>query len=232
MAIVIAIVIAIIFLFILLVRTKEYYADTSQVEFDTEEEEYLPPAAFLDLETTGLYPDQGERVVEIAAIRDDYKGNKLRCFHTLINPEGKKVSKKALELHGHSNEMLADQYTFEEIAEDLADFLQGCELIAHNAPFDVEFLNAEFARVGMPRVSKICLKVTDTLKMARKMYPGQRNTLDAVATRAGLDVKKIRPSHSAKTDVKILYEVYLFLMGQKLGMKYKKGVMLRELSKW
>lgn len=233
MAVAIAILAVLYLLVVLHFRAKDNESATIRVEVVDRDDDYIPPSiAFIDLETTGLSPGEGERVVEIAVIRNEYFEDKLQCFHALINPEGKKVSKKAIEIHGYTNDMLADKCTFAEVAEELTDLLQDCELVAHNAPFDVGFLDAEFSRVGMPPVSEICWSVTDTLRMARKMYPRQRNTLDAVATRAGIDVKKVRPSHNAKTDVKILYEVYLFLLGQQHGMDYKKEGMLREVSKW
>lgn len=167
----------------------------------------MAPRVFLDLETTGL--DSGaDRVIEIGAVpqRDGSEP-----YHRLVSPGDAEIARGAFEAHGYTKEMLAGKPSFAEIAAEVAEFLRGCELVAHNAPFDVEFLDAEFARLGMPPVSETVAEVTDTLEMAKSMFPGARNSLDSLAGKAGIDVRERRPRHSALVDAEILAEVYAYL---------------------
>lgn len=170
---------------------------------------------FLDLETTGLSPIEEHRVIEIGAVvhsgdlaPDEEQGK----FHRLLNPQ-REVEADAEAIHGYNYRMLMDKERFEDVAGELASFLEGCELIAHNASFDVPFLDMEFAKVGMPKVEEMVDKVTDTLEMASKMFPGSRVSLDALAKRARIDLVARRPRHGALIDAEILADVYAFLTG-------------------
>lgn len=161
----------------------------------------------LDTETTGVSPDNGHRIVELAAI--EINGNKItdRRFHRYFNPE-RKVTVEAEKVHGLSLERLQNEAKFAEEAPALIEFISGAELIIHNAPFDVGFLNSEFERAGLPHVESICKKVTDTLLMAENQDPGSNNDLDALCERYGVDSSE-RTSHGALLDAELLAEVYL-----------------------
>ena len=176
---------------------------------------------FLDVETTGLSPGDGHRIIEIAAIAyagHAAGGGERGKFHRLLDPE-RDVPSEAVEIHGISYSKLDGKEKFADISQELAAYLKDCELIAHNAPFDVAFLDMEFRRVGMPPVSKVVAKVTDTLEIAARLYPGGRNSLDAIATRAGIDVKARRPKHNALIDAEILAEVYMYLTGGQTALE-------------
>ena len=166
---------------------------------------------FLDIETTGLNVEQGHRVIELAAIEyDEYRQPTNNGFYKLINPE-RSIETEAIEIHGIRNSDLNEKPKFAEIAEDFASFVQGKHLYAHNAPFDLGFLDAEMKRLKKPTVTQLAKEVTDTLIQAREKFPGQRNSLDALATRLGMEVTERRKVHSAMEDAKILAEAY-FLM--------------------
>lgn len=162
---------------------------------------------FLDTETTGLYPDQGHRVIEIAAVEMINRRPTQQHFHVYLNPE-REIDPAAQEVHGITLEFLQDKPLFETIAPELVAFVQDAELIIHNAPFDVEFLNAEFGRIGLKPIETICDKITDTLKMAKDARPGQRNNLDALCKHFGIDNSK-RTLHGALLDAELLAEVYM-----------------------
>lgn len=162
---------------------------------------------FLDTETTGLYPDQGHRVIEIAAVEMINRRPTQQHFHVYLNPE-REIDPAAQEVHGITLEFLQDKPLFETIAPELVAFVQDAELIIHNAPFDVGFLNAEFGRIGLKPIETICDKITDTLKMAKDARPGQRNNLDALCKHFGIDNSK-RILHGALLDAELLAEVYM-----------------------
>ena len=162
---------------------------------------------FLDTETTGLYPDQGHRVIEIAAVEMINRRPTQQHFHVYLNPE-REIDPAAQEVHGITLEFLQDKPLFETIAPELVAFVQDAELIIHNAPFDVGFLNAEFGRIGLKPIETICDKITDTLKMAKDARPGQRNNLDALCKYFGIDNSK-RTLHGALLDAELLAEVYM-----------------------
>lgn len=162
---------------------------------------------FLDTETTGLYPDQGHRVIEIAAVEMMNRRPTNNHFHVYLNPE-REIDPAAQEVHGITLEFLQDKPLFQAIAQDLITFVQDAELIIHNAPFDVGFLNAEFGRIGLKPIHTICNKITDTLKMAKDTRPGQRNNLDALCKHFGIDNSK-RTLHGALLDAELLAEVYM-----------------------
>ncbi len=165
----------------------------------------------LDTETTGLDTASGHRIIEIGCIElldRNLTGNR---FHVYLNPE-REVDAGAVEVHGLSTAFLADKPRFNDIAQDFLGFIVGAELVIHNAPFDVGFLNHELKLSGdFKTVADYC-EVLDTLLMARKKHPGQRNSLDALCKRYGID-NKHRSLHGALLDAEILAEVYLSMTG-------------------
>lgn len=162
---------------------------------------------FLDTETTGLYPAQGHRIIEIAAIEMINRRPTNHHFHVYLNPE-REIDPAAQEVHGITYEFLQDKPLFEVVSAQLIEFIQDAELIIHNAPFDVGFLNAEFGRIGLQPIESICAKITDTLKMAKDSRPGQRNNLDALCKHFNIDNSK-RTLHGALLDAELLAEVYM-----------------------
>lgn len=166
----------------------------------------------LDTETTGLEPEQGHRVIEIGCVEIFKRRKTGRTFHRYIRPD-REVDRGALQVHGITNEFLQQQSRFEAIAEELLEFISGAELIIHNAAFDVAFLDAELKRLPGPRrhIKGIC-GVLDTLPLARQMHPGQRNSLDALCKRYGVD-NSHREFHGALLDAQILLDVYLAMTG-------------------
>lgn len=162
---------------------------------------------FLDTETTGLYPDQGHRIIEIAAVEIFNRRPTQRHFHVYINPE-REIDAGAQEVHGISLEFLQDKPLFEQVASEFLEFVRGAELIIHNAPFDVGFLNMELSRLGMEKLENAVSGIIDTLKMAKESRPGQRNNLDALCRHFGIDNSK-RTLHGALLDAELLGEVYI-----------------------
>lgn len=162
---------------------------------------------FLDTETTGLYHSQGHRVIEVAAVEVVNRRLTKNHFHYYINPD-REIDQGAQEVHGISLEFLQDKPRFADIANDLIAFIADSELIMHNAPFDVGFLNCEFGLLGLKTVEQITQKVTDTLKMAKEMRPGQRNNLDALCKHFGIDNSR-RTLHGALLDAELLADVYM-----------------------
>lgn len=171
----------------------------------------------LDTETTGLEPAAGHRIIEIGCVEILNRRPTGRRFHRYINPE-REVDEGALAVHGISNAYLADKPKFEQVAPELVEFIDGAELVIHNADFDVEFLNHELRRVaGAPQQIRDRCKVLDTLALARRMHPGQRNSLDALAKRYSVDNSK-RELHGALLDAQILAEVYLSMTGGQVSL--------------
>ncbi len=166
----------------------------------------------LDTETTGIDPLQGHRIIEIGCVELVDRKLTGNHYHVYINPE-RVVEEEAISVHGITNEFLADKPRFAEIAEGFKEFIAGSELVIHNAAFDVGFINHEFAllRPALPKVEAIC-GVLDTLAMARKKHPGQKNNLDALCKRYGID-NSHRDLHGALLDAEILADVYLLLSG-------------------
>lgn len=164
----------------------------------------------LDTETTGLYARNGDRIVEIGCVELVDRKPTGRRLHRYLNPE-REVPIEAQRIHGLTDEFLADKPKFRDIAAEFADFIREAELVIHNASFDMEFLNAEFGLLGsgeMESANRICAGVVDTLKMARDMRPGKRNSLDALCTEYGVDNSN-RQFHGALLDAELLAEVYL-----------------------
>lgn len=166
----------------------------------------------LDTETTGLEVSEGHRIIEVGCVELFNRRLTQNRFHFYLNPE-REIDQGAVEVHGLTNQFLADKPRFAEIAPDLLNYLQDAELIIHNAPFDVGFLDAELARVDKrwAGLAKSC-PITDTLQMARKLHPGQKNNLDALCKRYAVDNSQ-RELHGALLDAEILAEVYLAMTG-------------------
>lgn len=163
----------------------------------------------LDTETTGLDPRQGHRIIEVAGVEVVNRRLTNRHFHQYINPD-REIDEGAQAVHGISSEFLADKPRFADIVDSFLDFIDGAELVIHNAPFDVGFLNAELELLGKSPVTSFCGSVTDTLKMARDNYPGKRNSLDALCERLEID-NSHRNLHGALLDAELLAEVYLMM---------------------
>jgi DNA polymerase-3 subunit epsilon len=164
-----------------------------------------------DTETTGLEPSQGHRIIEIGAIEVINRRKTGRTFHKYCNPD-REVEAGALAVHGISNEFLSTQPRFAELADDLIEFLKGAELVIHNAPFDVGFLNSELKLLKSEHTVDGLCTVLDTLPMARSKYPGQRNSLDALCKRFNVD-NSGREYHGALLDAQLLLDVYLAMTG-------------------
>ena len=162
---------------------------------------------FLDTETTGLDPALGHRIIEIAAVEILNRRFTDRHYHQYVNP-GRDVDAGALEVHGITSEFLADKPKFRDVARDMLEFIEGAELIIHNAPFDVAFLDYELALLELQALTTYCPIVTDTLKMAKGLHPGKRNSLDALCERYQIN-NSARTLHGALLDARLLAEVYL-----------------------
>ena len=161
----------------------------------------------LDTETTGLSPENGDRIIEIGCVEllnRKLTGNNL---HFYVNPE-RDSHEDALKVHGISNEFLREKPKFAVIAQELLDYLDGAELIIHNAPFDMGFLNKEFSLLGWPPLNARLAGVIDSLVMAKEMFPGKRNGLDALCDRLGVD-NSSRTLHGALLDAELLADVYI-----------------------
>ena len=165
----------------------------------------------LDTETTGLEPEQGHRIIEIGCVELVERRLTGNNFHVYLQPD-REIDAAAVEVHGITNEFLADKPRFTDVAEDLTAYLKGAELVIHNAPFDVGFLDAELARVDGFGPTSDYSSVLDTLVMARKKHPGQRNSLDALCGRYDVDNSR-RDKHGALLDAEILADVYLAMTG-------------------
>lgn len=162
----------------------------------------------VDTETTGLYAKSGDRLVEFAAIEMIDRVITGNYLHIYIDPE-RDIPEEAAAVHGITLEVLKEKNAqpFEKVGQEIFDYLQNAEFIAHNAPFDVGFLDAEFERIGLPNVSSFT-KITDTLALAKERYPGQKNNLDALCNRLGVDRSK-RIFHGALIDCELLADVYV-----------------------
>ncbi|QNA88969.1 DNA polymerase III subunit epsilon [Massilia sp. Dwa41.01b] len=161
----------------------------------------------LDTETTGLNPRTGDRVIEIGCVELVNRTLTGNNFHRYINPE-RDSDEAALAVHGLTTEFLSDKPKFHEIVEELREYIQGAEVIIHNAPFDLGFLNHEFQRLGLPPFVEHCSGVIDTLVNAKEMHPGKRNSLDALCDRYGVS-NAHRKLHGALLDSELLADVYL-----------------------
>jgi DNA polymerase-3 subunit epsilon len=162
---------------------------------------------FLDTETTGLSPESGDRIIEIGCIEMVNRRLTGRHKHFYLNPE-RRNSEDAIKIHGLSDEFLADKPLFAHIADDLLEYLSGAEIVIHNAGFDVGFLNEELRRIGRPAFGSFIGRITDSLFMAREMFPGKANSLDALCRRLEVDNTN-RTLHGALLDAGLLAEVYI-----------------------
>ena len=163
----------------------------------------------LDTETTGLSADGGDRIIEIGCVELVARKLTGNNRHYYLNP-GRDSHEDALKVHGISNEFLRDKPKFEAVADELLDYLQGAEIIIHNAAFDVSFLNKELELTGRQPFRTFVAEITDTLAMAKELYPGKRNSLDALCDRLGVD-NSSRTLHGALLDAELLADVYINL---------------------
>jgi DNA polymerase-3 subunit epsilon len=165
----------------------------------------------LDTETTGLEVEQQHRIIEIGCVELFNRRLTGRTYHQYLNPE-RDIDEGAQQVHGLSRETLAKEPTFAQVHPEFLEFVRDAELIIHNAPFDVAFLNAELARLETANKIDVLCRVLDTLALARQMHPGQRNNLDALCKRYSVD-NSHRDYHGALLDARILAEVYLAMTG-------------------
>lgn len=161
----------------------------------------------LDTETTGLNPRTGDRIIEVGCVELVNRRLTGNNFHRYTNPE-RDSDPGALAVHGLTTEFLSDKPKFAEIAAELCKYIGDAEIIIHNAPFDVGFLDAEFAKLGLPKFDTHVVKITDTLQQAKELHPGKRNSLDALCDRYGIS-NAHRTLHGALLDAELLAEVYL-----------------------
>ncbi|MPV85703.1 DNA polymerase III subunit epsilon [Ostreibacterium oceani] len=171
---------------------------------------------FLDTETTGLPAEAGHRIIEIGAVEMHDRELTGNYYHQYINPE-REVDEGAFGVHGIGDAFLLDKPVMAQIADEFLDFVEGAELIIHNAPFDVGFLNHELRLLGRDQTIETLCEVTDTLAMARKKYPGARASLDALVKRYGI-TQFNRDLHGALLDAEILAQVYLMMTGGQSGL--------------
>jgi DNA polymerase III subunit epsilon len=175
----------------------------------------------LDTETTGLEVSDGHRVIEIGCIELVHRRPSGRSWHRYLRPE-REVEPGALAVHGITNEFLASQPLFGEVAAEFLEFIDGAELVIHNAPFDVGFLDSELARAGTGKTIATVCGVLDTLALSRRMHPGQRNNLDALCKRYNVD-NSGRDLHGALLDARILADVYLAMSGGQAALGLDAG---------
>jgi len=173
----------------------------------------------LDTETTGLEPGDGHRIIEIGCVELVERRLTRNNFHQYLQPD-RQIDQGAEQVHGITNVFLRDKPRFADVAEDFIAYIEGAELIIHNAPFDVGFLDHELAMWGKraSRIHDLC-RVTDTLAMARKLHPGQRNSLDALCKRYDVDNSR-RDLHGALLDAEILADVYLSMTGGQVSLAF------------
>jgi DNA polymerase-3 subunit epsilon len=175
----------------------------------------------LDTETTGLEVEKGHRIVEIGCVELRERRPTGREFHRYVNPQ-RAMDQGALAVSGISDEFLSDKLLFADIAAELLEFIDGAEVIAHNAAFDIGFLNAEFARLAEPVKIGERISVLDTLALAREKFPGQKNNLDALCKRLNVD-NRHRHLHGALLDAQLLTEVYLAMTGGQGDLGFAAG---------
>ena len=164
---------------------------------------------FLDTETTGLSFNEGHKIVEIACIETKDLIPTDKIFHKLINPR-RDMPESAFKIHGFTKEFLSNKETFDQIAEDLLNFIKGKKIIIHNANFDLGFLNGELSAIKKELINKV--NVIDSLEVARNKFPGTSNSLDALCRRFNIDLSR-RTKHNALLDCELLREVYINLLG-------------------
>ncbi len=176
----------------------------------------------LDTETTGLSAENGDRIIEIGCVELVARKLTGNNKHFYLNP-GRDSHEDALKVHGISNEFLKDKPKFDAVADELLEYLQGAELIIHNAPFDVSFLNKELELIGQQPLKHFVAKVTDSLMMAKELFPGKRNSLDALCDRLDVD-NSGRTLHGALLDAELLADVYINLTRGQNSLVMEVGV--------
>lgn len=171
----------------------------------------------LDTETTGINPLEGHRIIEIGCVEMFNRRLTGNNFHVYLNPD-RIIEQEAINIHGITNEFVADKQRFRDIAQQFFDYVQGAELVIHNAAFDVGFINHEFSLLAepLPAVDSVCA-VLDTLKLARDLHPGQKNNLDALCRRYDIN-NSHRTFHGALLDAEILADVYLAMTGGQVSL--------------
>lgn len=171
----------------------------------------------LDTETTGINPHEGHRIIEIGCVEMVNRRLTGNNFHVYLNPD-RIIEEDAIRVHGITNEYVADKQRFREIAQQFFDYLQGAELVIHNAAFDVGFINHEFNLLPtpLPRIDNVC-GILDTLALARELHPGQKNNLDALCRRYDI-INSHRTFHGALLDAEILADVYLAMTGGQVSL--------------
>ncbi len=180
----------------------------------------------LDTETTGMNREGGpvylnHRIIEIGAVEIINRKLTGRHFHVYIKPD-RDSQPDAINVHGITDEFLRDKPSYDQVHQEFIDFIQGAELVAHNAPFDTSFMDYEFELNGSNEKTAQLCKVTDTLAMAKKMFPGKRNNLDILCERYGID-NSHRTLHGALLDAEILADVYLLMTGGQTSMQFNSG---------
>lgn len=176
----------------------------------------------LDTETTGLEPDLGHRIIEIGCVEIANRRLVGNHYHQYLQPD-REIDAGAVEVHGITNDFLKDKPIFADIADDFLEFIRGCQLIIHNAPFDIGFINHELSLLGKKpvRVESIC-EIVDTLVMARSLHPGQKNSLDALCRRYDVNNSQ-RTLHGALLDAEILADVYLAMTGGQASFELERA---------
>jgi DNA polymerase-3 subunit epsilon len=162
---------------------------------------------FLDTETTGLDPNQGHRVIEIAAVEMSNRQLTKNHYHTYLNP-GRDIDQAAQDVHGITSDFLQDKPLFKDIASEFLNFIKGSEIIIHNAPFDVGFLNMELGKISFDKLEVYSGSIFDSLRLAKEIRPGQRNNLDALCRAYSVD-NTSRSFHGALLDAQLLGDVYI-----------------------
>ncbi len=171
----------------------------------------------LDTETTGIGAEKGHRIIEIGCVELIDRKLTGRHYHQYVNPQ-RASDVEAVGVHGITDEFLLDKPLYGQVAQSFYDFIEGAELVIHNAPFDIGFMDMEFRHVNMPKTATFCT-ILDTLVMARDMHPGQRNSLDALCRRYGID-NSHRELHGALLDAEILADVYLMMTGGQTDLMF------------
>ena len=182
----------------------------------------------LDTETTGLSPALGHRIIEVAAVEMINRRLTGNHYHCYLNPE-REIDSGAQQVHGISLEFLQDKPKFAEVAQEFISFVSGGELVIHNAPFDVGFLNHELALLSLTPVETFCASVIDTLKLAKELHPGQKNNLDALCRRYAIDNSN-RTLHGALLDAELLAEVYLAMTRGQESLMIEMGAATPDLT--
>jgi DNA polymerase-3 subunit epsilon len=175
----------------------------------------------LDTETTGIDPAQGHRIIEIGCVEVIERQLTGRHYHVYVNPE-REIEAEAIAIHGITNDLLTDKPVFRDVAEEFFQFIDGAELVIHNAAFDIGFMDAEFARLKNKRVTREFCGVVDTLALARAKHPGQKNNLNALCKRYGVD-NSSRELHGALLDAEILADAYLLMTGGQTALSLDAG---------